>query len=617
MRIWNTHWSLTVSEPEEVGYPPPPFIFMGGCSNPRFSTVEGPTSKGRFESEIFQYFRTLCSDTFFIMENIMSYTKLYSATVPQSEPLSKDQVRNAAGGYVFSIDIWQRLKRFLILGSDSNTYYQQAKALTKENAAVVNECWSTDPFKTAVIIREISMEGRAPKQDAGIFALALGAVHPNLNARQAAYLVVNDVCRTASTLFLWISNARALGKGTGRGMKRTIANWYKKFDTNGLALQAIKYRNRKNFTHKRLIEFCHQGAGKDDLLRQNLYKWMRGKEADSLPPLVAAHKEAMALENSKASVKRLVDLIIDYKLPWEAIPTWALTEMAVWNALIPSLGLTAIIRNLGTMTHCGAIGLQHWKHVTAKLNKTALQKARIHPFSVLLAMSVYRNGKAVKAGQYRSENVKTWTPVPQVLDALDAAFYMTFKNIEPTNKRILLALDVSGSMTYPLMGSPLTCREAAAAMALVTMATEPNYTIMGFTSKNGGNGGWSRWASSLNVLTPLDLSPKQRLDDVVKKTSNLPFGTTDCSLPFLWAMEEKYDFDAVVTLTDSETWCGSIHPSEALKKYRQFSGIYTKSIVVGMTSQGFSIADPNDTGSLDVVGFDTAAPALMNDFIRA
>jgi 60 kDa SS-A/Ro ribonucleoprotein len=38
--------------------------------------------------------------------------------------------------------------------------------------------------------------------------------------------------------------------------------------------------------------------------------------------------------------------------------------------------------------------------------------------------------------------------------------------------------------------------------------------------------------------------------------------------------------------------------------------------VVGMVSNGFSIADPSDGGMLDVVGFDAAAPAVIADFIR-
>jgi 60 kDa SS-A/Ro ribonucleoprotein len=45
-------------------------------------------------------------------------------------------------------------------------------------------------------------------------------------------------------------------------------------------------------------------------------------------------------------------------------------------------------------------------------------------------------------------------------------------------------------------------------------------------------------------------------------------------------------------------------------------GIAAKLIVVGMLSNGFTIADPNDGGMMDVVGFDTATPQVMNDFVR-
>jgi 60 kDa SS-A/Ro ribonucleoprotein len=39
-------------------------------------------------------------------------------------------------------------------------------------------------------------------------------------------------------------------------------------------------------------------------------------------------------------------------------------------------------------------------------------------------------------------------------------------------------------------------------------------------------------------------------------------------------------------------------------------------VVVGMLSNGFSIADPAAGGMLDVVGFDTATPQLIADFAR-
>ena len=44
-------------------------------------------------------------------------------------------------------------------------------------------------------------------------------------------------------------------------------------------------------------------------------------------------------------------------------------------------------------------------------------------------------------------------------------------------------------------------------------------------------------------------------------------------------------------------------------------GIAAKLVVVGMVANVFSIADPQDAGMLDVVGFDTAVPSLIHDFV--
>lgn len=77
------------------------------------------------------------------------------------------------------------------------------------------------------------------------------------------------------------------------------------------------------------------------------------------------------------------------------------------------------------------------------------------------------------------------------------------------------------------------------------------------------------------------------------------------------------DVDTFVIYTDSETWYGDIHPAQALTNYREKTGIDAKLIVVGMVANEFSIADPNDAGMLDIVGFDTAAPAIMTEFSKS
>src|SRR6266540_2303619 len=124
------------------------------------------------------------------------------------------------------------------------------------------------------------------------------------------------------------------------------------------------------------------------------------------------------------------------------------------------------------------------------------------------------------------------------------------------------------------------------------------------------------YAGYAEGLTPIAISPRQRLDDAVKTVSDLPFGGTDCALPMLYAQAREREIDTFVIQTDSETWAGDVAPAQALQDYRRASGIDARLVVVGLVSNGFSIADPNDPGQLDVVGFDTATPQLISDFAR-
>jgi 60 kDa SS-A/Ro ribonucleoprotein len=82
-----------------------------------------------------------------------------------------------------------------------------------------------------------------------------------------------------------------------------------------------------------------------------------------------------------------------------------------------------------------------------------------------------------------------------------------------------------------------------------------------------------------------------------------------------YASEHDLQVDTFIVYTDSETYYGDVHPREALRAYRASSGIRdARLVVVGMASNGFSIADPADPGMLDVVGFDAATPQVMADF---
>jgi 60 kDa SS-A/Ro ribonucleoprotein len=540
----------------------------------------------------------------------MKYADIVSADVPQTEALNERQVENNAGGFVFAIDDWARLDRFLILGSDAPTYYQTAPALTRENAKVVDRCLAADPARTVARTVEISDEGRAPKNDPAIFVLAIGAAHPDQAVRKLALAAVPKVCRTATHLFQFVKAARALGRGWGRSLKTAVGNWYNSKSLDDVAYQAIKYREREGYSHKRLLQTAHPAASESPA-RIALYRWMRGLDPQGdLPSIVQAHLQAMNPETGK---KELLELIVANRLPWEAIPTEANADPDAWRAMLPTLGLGAMVRNLGNMTRLGTIKpLSEAEAIVVErlTDEAAIRKSRLHPFSILLAMAVYSSGRGVRGSS-------AWDASRAVVDALDGAFYKAFANVKASGKRVLVALDVSGSMGSPIMGSPITCRDATAALALITMSTERKTHVVGFTSAGHASRRYGgRWGGGETALSRLAISPRQRLTDAVQAVSNLPFGGTDCALPMLYALEQSIEVDAFYVYTDNETWAGAVHPVQALKQYRRKTGIPAKLVVVGMTATGFSIADSDDAGMLDVVGFDAGAPAVMADFIR-
>jgi hypothetical protein len=99
--------------------------------------------------------------------------------------------------------------------------------------------------------------------------------------------------------------------------------------------------------------------------------------------------------------------------------------------------------------------------------------------------------------------------------------------------------------------------------------------------------------------------------------TNAPFGATDCSLPMLRAMEEGLDVDVFIVMTDSETFAGKVHPQVALESYRKKANKPdAKLIVVGMTANCLTIADPNDRNTLNLAGFDASMPEIIAMFAR-
>lgn len=552
----------------------------------------------------------------------MSYTKHFRLDrTPQSEPSpGKNQHRNNAGGYVYKITPWQRMERFLIMGSEGGSYYAGERTLTRDNALNVIDCIKQDGRRAVDMIVSVSDEGRAAKNTPAIFALALAASADDIQTRQYALDNLQKVVRIGTHLFQFAQYVSAF-RGWGRGLKEAVTRWYTDRDPAQAAFQIVKYPQRVTeegvpnsvWSHRDILRKVRPSVEGDlnKIFRYAVRGWdaIPSRSPKSMDIIRGAEKIKRAATASAAA-----DLIREFNLPQEVVPKQFMAEPVVMRALLEKMPLTATMRNLGRMTAHGVISpmSDEASMVIDRLtNDDYIVKSRIHPINVLAALKTYSEG-----GGYRGS--LNWNPVQPIVDALDSMLYKSFKNVEPTGKKILIALDISGSMLSPCMGmQQIMNMEAAAVMSMATARTESNYHIVGFTS---GDGGWSAsesrsgfWSSGISELR---ISPRQRLDSVLETMQKQRMGGTDCALPMLYAKEKGLDVDAFVVYTDNETWAGNIKPDEALRDYRKAFNPEAKLVVAGTASTEFSIADPNDAGMLDVCGFDSATPQVISEFIK-
>lgn len=461
-------------------------------------------------------------------------------TTPQNEAIpGSDQVPNSASGFAWAVDDWTRLRRFLILGVDGPSYYASERQLVKENAEAVLRCIATDGPRTVDEIISISVAGRNAKQQPVVFALAACTAAEDPDTRARALAAVPKVCRTGTQLFLFAGYVEQF-RGWGRGLRRAVANWYTDQDPDALAYQLVKYQQRDGWSHRDLLRLAkpqpERGTSTDLALA-----WAVGKATDALDPgtpsLLRAHRAALAA----ATPQDTAALVAAERLPWEALKSEHLGSSVVWSALIPTMGMGALVRNLARMTTNGTLepGNAATDAVIGRLTDAEqIRRARLHPIAVLTALMTYKAGRGVRGKQ-------TWAPIASVIDALDEAFYLSFGNVEAAGKRTMIALDVSGSMTTGYVGGVigLTPRVASSAMAAITLASERSVETVAFACN--GRGQWvspqrtARFAGRMDGLTPLPLSKRQRLDDIMLAVNGLPFGGTDCALPMIAAMTSR------------------------------------------------------------------------------
>lgn len=519
--------------------------------------------------------------------------KINVHSTAQTARANDRQVKNNAGGYVYEVSDKQRLERFLILGVDGGTYYVSQQKLTEQNVDFVRKMLQSNAREVIDTVVDVSVNARAKSNSQALFVLAL-AMNTDGVDRTMVSDAVQKVARTSTHLFEYMQYLENLG-GWGRAKRNSVAAWYTSKTPVQLGTQMVKYRQRDGWTHRDALRLAHPQG-----LSNGLVNFALGKEyyVNEVPSIVIGFDKAQAATTEQ----QVIAAIHEYGLPWEAVPTQWHKSLKVWQALFEvGMGQSALVRNVTRFAKLGAFNdVVFAKQYADKLTDSdAIKRGRLHPINYLNASVVYSEGQTDRSRSYwAAYRNKSWSTNAKIASALDDGFELAFANVEPSNKRTLVALDVSGSMGCMANGLELTCAQVSGAVAMFIARKEPYSMVRGFA----------------NTFKDLNISEKDSLPTVMNKISRQNFGSTDCSLPMVWSKENGVDFDTFIVVTDNETYAGRQHPDQALRAYRKSNVPDAKLAVLGVAATPFTIADPQDRGMMDFVGFDAAAPRVLADF---
>lgn len=521
------------------------------------------------------------------------YTNLMNpSTAPVTQKVDPKQIENSAGGWVFAPDKWAKLDRFLILGSDSSSFYASARELTFQNMDNLNQCLQEDGPRTVRRIVEIRSQGRAPKVDPSIAAIVWALKHGDQATRRLACDMFSSVVITGSDLLMAMDMLKGFRLGSSRLSRRAIEQWYTKKLPKDVAYQVIKYRSRNNKDHKYCWSYAHGKHPEGELgsiTRRFKTGWddvLTAQDSDNIPQVIKDFVRMKSLINEPDKIAEIISS--NRSITWEMVPTEVSNNLAVQWALLRQMPINAMIRNLAKYTASGLFGSNREavNHVVSRLTDVeAISRSRIHPLKIYVAIRQYATGHGNKGSL-------TWTPLDRIVDALEKAFSiaMTKNVLGDPNREFLVAVDTSGSMHARTSVAEVTAREIATVMSYIILNQYPNSKGVAF-------------ADNVHSNAPRALG--RSLSDYVRDFNGLPSGGTDCSSVIYYARTQGLKPDGIVCLTDSETWKGG-HWHVWLNDLRRTNKKRIKSILCPLVANRHSINNPDDADSMEIVGFDAS-----------
>ncbi len=287
-------------------------------------------------------------------------------------------------------------------------------------------------------------------------------------------------------------------------------------------------------------------------------------------------------EERTAAEARVLALIGEHRLPWEVVAGQVIPSRAVWERLLYDLPYMALLRNLNNLVKYGvtdsAEALEYLTRTLADPQRVA--SGRQLPFRYFAAL------KALKAEGAIGRALRK---------ALTAALELSFVNMPELGRRVLVANDISGSMSArPSPRSEMTMAEIAGIFAAAVYKKAESGEIVSFDTQ----------------AHPRDAPKDLPLATIAERISGHGGGTS-LSAPLEYAFRNRERrFESAVFLTDSESWYDHLTRNrgvlDEIRAYRQRVSPGLKCFFVQLLPYKHAVVPESEPGCTYIYGWSGA-----------
>jgi len=451
-------------------------------------------------------------------------------TIFASQATKNKLISNQAGGRAFQLDHRQALAQLAATGTLNHTFYQNAQAQLEQILALTQNIDATFIAKTAVYTRKNNH-----MKDMPVLLLAiLSQLEQNLF--KAVFPLVIDNGKQLRNFVQIMRSGAIQRKSLGSLPKKMINQWLINASDNQLLSANIG--NQPSLAD--VLKMTHPKP--KDTNQDAFFAYILGKkyELEQLPTKV------QALEKFRQGLTQDVP-----DLPMQLLTNLSLSAQQ-WAEIAKNGGWQMLRMNLNTFTRHGVFEIEGMDNVIAnKLqDQDMIRKSRVLPYQLMATWAALDDA------------------VPQVVrQALEHVMQAALENVPRLTGRVVVAVDVSGSMASPVTGyrkgatSKLRCVDVASLFACALKQVNPDIEIMPFDTQLHSLNivEHESDASLLGRLKQVFSGNKTRsIFEVAKQFAALGGGGTNCSIPLKRLNRDQTAVDLMIYFSDNESWADQL-----------------------------------------------------------